>query len=72
MAVQTIQQTGKVIKAFILLFALVAVVGGASIAYAVTQGIDQHGQAFTFGLVAFVLGSLGFFGSRVAAWWFHG
>lgn len=72
--VQTIEQTGKTIKLFILIFALVAIGSGASVAYAVTQGIKQHEQAFAFafGVIAFLLGSLGFFASRVAAWWFHG
>lgn len=67
--VQTIEQTGKGIKAFMLVFALIAIGGGASVAYGLTQREAAH---FTYGLLAFVVGSLGFFAGRIAAWWFHG
>lgn len=70
--VQTIEQTGKGIKAFMLVFALVAIAGGASVAYGLTQPRNVGGPFFAFGLLTFCFGSLGFFAARVVAWWFHG
>ncbi len=74
MAVQTIQQTGKVWKFAIMVGALAMLAGVVAIVAALVSPAKAGGtdMRFVWGVLAFVGGLFLFCLGRVCAWWFHG